>query len=362
MNCSMIKNIVVFFMEGYQSVEVDESGLLGYAYQHPLLLLALITLIFCLISIALRVNTNMRAKRKNGPREREKNYRMMAEAFGQAGLEYDFAKDKLIVFGENHEEVDIPEVVERFHEKLKRRVLRMTLTEAEFDEMCENAEPGKTYQIEFQCGMKGKGWNWFNMIFVIIFTKDENPRPARLIGCLIDSQKQHQTQERLVELGQYDKLTRTYNRAGAEQQIEEALENLEEYSQNVFLLMDVDKFKQINDSLGHLCGDDVLRAIGRHVNEIFQGDTIICRWGGDEFTMFVRGPGAEAELLRKRLEELQRRMKEYEYEGMSYPIGLSIGGVRPVQGMTLEELFGQADEVLYKVKKRGRDGFLIQEA
>lgn len=353
-------DVVVSSVKSNKLMEVEQSGILRYAYHHPIALLGIFFITFVVLTVILLTYIRARVKRQSELHGYEKSYRMLADTFGQAGIEYDFLNDRLTVFGERHGAVDIPETIERLHEKLKRRALRITLTADEFDELCTNKEQGKTYQTEFQCGMKGGGWNWFSMIYIVTFSKESNNKPMRLVGCLMDAQKQHQTQEKLVELGQYDKLTGTFNRTGAEAQIVEALENLEEYSQNVFLLMDVDKFKHINDSYGHLCGDDVLRVIGQNVNEIFQGDTIICRWGGDEFTMLVRGPGAEEELLNKRIEELRRRMKEYRYEGKHYPIGLSIGGVIPADGMSLEELFKQADDVLYEVKERGRDNFLIR--
>lgn len=292
----------------------------------------------------------------------EESYRMLSDTFCQAGIEYDFLNDRLILFGEKRDAIDIPDVVEGLHEKMKKRAIRITLTAEEFDKICMETEPGKAYQTEFQCGMTENGWNWFSMIYVVAYTEEAHPKPIRLIGYLVDAEKQHQTQEKLVEIGQYDMLTGVFNRAGAEEQMIEALQNLEEYSQNVFLMMDVDRFKGINDNYGHLCGDDALRVIGQNILEIFQGDTIICRWGGDEFVMFVRGPGAEMGILKKRIEELRSRMKKYKYEEQSCPIGLSIGGIIPKSGMTLQELMKKADGVLYQVKANGRDDYKIKDA
>lgn len=300
---------------------------------------------------------------KNKEEHRYKNnYRILTDAFVQVGLEYDFHKDRLTIFRGAVDEIDLPEVVDNFHEKLRRHQLRITLTEEEFDELCVSADSGKTCQAEFQCGRKESGWNWYHMIYSVEHEGDTQRKPVRLTGCLLDIEKQHQRQEKLAEMGQFDSLTRVYNRTGGEIKINEALKHLEEYSQNVFLLLDVDWFKQTNDKFGHLCGDNVLIELGNNLRDIFQGDTIICRWGGDEFVLFVRGPGAEKELLEKRIVELQNRMKRYQYGEVYYPIGMSIGGVVPIKGMTLERVFGQADEILYRVKQDGRDNFIISDA
>lgn len=334
----------------------DEHKIVSFIYFHVFDIINIfLIIVFLTIIIVILIYMKIRLDRPSEMHAYEQSYRMLADTFGQAGMEYDFQNDRLTIFGERRDEIDIPEVVDNLREKLKKRALRITLTGEEFDKFCTNSEPGKTYQTEFQCGMKGNGWNWFSMIYIVVGSEESHRRPHRLIGVLVDAQKQHQTQEKLVEIGQYDNLTQVFNRAGAETLIMQALQNLEEYSQNVFLLMDVDLFKQINDNYGHMCGDDVLRTIGHNIREIFQGDTIICRWGGDEFTMFVRGPGAAEELLEKRIEELRRRMKEYRYEDMPCPIGLSISGVIPKAGMTLQSLFIKADNALYQIKEEGRD-------
>lgn len=295
-------------------------------------------------------------------RRYKKGYRMLTDAFVKIGLEYDFKEDKLTLLRGKEEKIDIPETVTGFHRQLRKHQLRITLTEEEFDKLCLDIEPGEAGQTEFQCGIKEGGWIWFSMIYTVVYTEGADRRPLRLFGCMIDAQKQHQEQENLEKMGQYDKLTGIYNRIGAETQIVKALEELEDYSQNAFLLMDVDWFKQMNDSCGHLCGDDVLKSLGRNIQDIFQGDTILCRWGGDEFIMFVRGPGADMRLLEMRIEELRRRMKQYQYGGIQYPVGLSIGGIIPKPGMTLKTLFLQADKVMYRVKKNGRDSFVIENA
>lgn len=347
---------------GEERPEPAHNRITDFVYRYPFELLCAVLTVSLTVITALLIYIRVHVRRESRLKGYEESCRMMADTFGYAGMEYDFLQDRLTLFGERHGEVDIPEVVENLHEKLKNRALRITFTEEEFDRICRKAEEGeRACEAEFQCGMREGGWNWFRMIYIVSCGEELHRRPMRLVGCLMDAQKQHMTEEKLVEIGQYDKLTGIYNRAGAEVLIKKALRSLEEYSQNVFLLMDVDLFKQMNDSNGHLCGDDVLRTLGRHMQEIFEGDTILCRWGGDEFLMFVRGPGAEQEILEKRINELRRRMREYEYEGARIPVGLSIGGIIPVRGVELEELFSQADEVLYRVKEKGRDSFIIRK-
>jgi diguanylate cyclase (GGDEF)-like protein len=339
---------------------LNEPKIIKLMYSNSFIALNGVFILIFLAVFILLLYMKAHAERQSELYGHEQSYQLLADTFGQAGMEYDFLNDRLVLFGNRHDEIDIPEVVENLHDKLAKRELRITLTKEEFDKFCLNSEPGKTYQTEFQCGMRGEGWNWFSMIYIVVGSEESRRMQRRLLGVLVDAQKQHQTQEKLLEIGQYDKLTKVFNRAGAEALLVQALQNLGEYSQNVFLLMDVDKFKQINDTYGHLYGDEVLRALGRNMQEIFQGDTIVSRWGGDEFIMFVRGPGAEDELLRKRVEELRRRMKEFQYDGVAYPIGLSISGVVPKKGISLQDLFKKADEMLYRIKQEGRDDFRIQ--
>ena len=164
--------------------------------------------------------------------------------------------------------------------------------------------------------------------------------------------------ESLLAKSRTDSQTGLYNRATTEKLIRESLygDNPDEW--NTFLLIDIDHFKRFNDAFGHILGDAVLRFMGDAMREVFRATDVLCRWGGDEFVIFIPRFHDE-QTLNERLCALQDCMKSFKNQGVPMPLSLSIGGVIAQNASTLNTLFAKADEALYAVKERGRDGIVL---
>ena len=168
----------------------------------------------------------------------------------------------------------------------------------------------------------------------------------------------NETGKSLLAKSQTDSQTGLYNRATTEKLIRESLYGGQPDEWNTFLLIDIDHFKSFNDTYGHLLGDAVLRFMGEAMREVFRSTDVLCRWGGDEFVIFIPRFSDEPS-LRNRLSALQACMKAFKHQGKPMPLTLSIGGVIAKNETTLNMLFAQADEALYVVKEQGRDGIVL---
>lgn len=120
----------------------------------------------------------------------------------------------------------------------------------------------------------------------------------------------------------------------------------------VLLVIDVDHFKSINDTHGHLVGDDVLRAVSNCMQEMLRPDDIIGRWGGEEFLVLARdtdrrGALALAERIRQSVES-----QSFEQVGR---VTVSIGIAENEQSTTVSQVFADADRALYRAKQEGRN-------
>ncbi|MEI3479347.1 MAG: GGDEF domain-containing protein [Bilophila sp.] len=109
-----------------------------------------------------------------------------------------------------------------------------------------------------------------------------------------------------------------------------------------FLLLDVDRFKTFNDRYGHMTGDAVLRYMGRSMRRSFRSGDILCRWGGDEYVIFLCGVDDE-EAVGKRIESLRGRMAQCHVDGLGLSVTLSVGGA-----------FGRGPGSLCRAVPRGR--------
>ncbi len=125
-------------------------------------------------------------------------------------------------------------------------------------------------------------------------------------------------------------------------------------------IMDVDHFKEVNDTFGHGKGDEVLMKVGRELSKSFRGGDIVGRLGGDEFMVFSPTLNAYDNVIQK-AQELNETLKyTLEEDGKSVEISVSIGtATYPQDAETYAELYKKADRALYFVKKHGRNGYCV---
>jgi diguanylate cyclase (GGDEF)-like protein len=155
-----------------------------------------------------------------------------------------------------------------------------------------------------------------------------------------------------------DPLTGLYNRRYMEESLTRELRRAARKKTELGVMMlDVDHFKQFNDTFGHEAGDSVLRSLGNLLRTQFRAEDIVCRYGGEEFTVIL--PDTSVQLTQQRAEELREAAKRelVQLRGQSLgAVSLSIGVASfPANGATSETLLGAADAALYRAKEAGRD-------
>ncbi|MEG1972280.1 MAG: GGDEF domain-containing protein, partial [Oscillospiraceae bacterium] len=328
---------------------------LEFVYKYPFEIICFFTSMLFVFVLILFTYSKIRSRQQQTLRGYEENYRLLSDIFGEAGMEYDCLNDRLTVFG-RHSKLDIGENVEDFKEQLRNNSLRISLTPQQFETIVEEGAENKSFTAEFQCGVKDGGWIWYQLIYTVLCTEESHRRPIRLVGCLANIDAQHNEKEALRELSSMDQLTKVYNHATGEKMIRHRLEsgiNPDE----IMIIADIDYFKNFNDEMGHLCGDDVLRTLGGYLGEAFPNDGIVCRWGGDEFLLFVNVE--DKARFNKTMAELRKKMQRYKYNGESHPVTMSMGGAECSSDSSFDLLFKQADDALYEAKKVGRNRLCI---
>jgi diguanylate cyclase (GGDEF)-like protein/PAS domain S-box-containing protein len=157
-------------------------------------------------------------------------------------------------------------------------------------------------------------------------------------------------------LAQYDSLTGLANRHRMSQQLEQTLATFRQAKRScAVMLLDLDRFKKVNDTLGHPAGDELLKQVAVRINKIFSHRGEIGRLGGDEFQLILPDLDDRGELgdLAKRL--VQMLSQPYSINGSRAIIGCSIGmAIAPYDGIEASELVKAADLALYAAKDAGR--------
>lgn len=169
----------------------------------------------------------------------------------------------------------------------------------------------------------------------------------------IDDQKKHELSLRYR--AERDLLTGLYNRHTTERLIRKLLQTGEKEALHAFLMIDLDDFKAVNDTLGHIFGDAVLSEIAKKIRGIFRKSDIVGRIGGDEFVVFLRDIPHTDHAVAKAEELCQEFRAAYAGEDGIYNVSGSIGiAYFPADGLTFDELYGKADLALYAAKHKGK--------
>ncbi|MSC84448.1 diguanylate cyclase [Eubacterium sp. am_0171] len=213
---------------------------------------------------------------------------------------------------------------------------------------------------------------------------NEEKKPVRVIGVIIDIDGEKRQIKELSAKVQMDSLTKVFNKDTAVGKIRRRLEWAEEagYTQTnssdcglagggssvkrtkfALMIIDLDNFKQVNDSMGHMFGDAVLAEAAAKIKDIFRGGDIIARFGGDEFLVFLEY-NTKGEFLHKKAEKIIRVLKSIYHDKLSdLSLTCSIGiALFPEDGLDFQNLFQKCDRALYHAKQSGKNGYAFYDA
>lgn len=173
-----------------------------------------------------------------------------------------------------------------------------------------------------------------------------------------DIHAQKQEEEKWMTAAKMDKMTMLLNRETTMELICQVLEE-DKTSKHALLMIDVDNFKKLNDTLGHQAGDEFLIKLAKTLRDDFRKCDIVGRIGGDEFWVLMKDIET-IEQVRQKAKELFELIMQicntYEELSLSGSIGISF---YPQDGLTLDELYARADEALYEAKRNGKSQFVL---
>jgi diguanylate cyclase (GGDEF)-like protein/PAS domain S-box-containing protein len=226
------------------------------------------------------------------------------------------------------------------------------------DDAALNSESGKT-SVEFFIDTPEHGRRAvLSERFVV---RDDQGNPEFIISLVDDVTDRKTSEAKIHQLARYDSLTGLSNRSLFRDQLEELLvrQRNDGVPFAVFML-DLDRFKHVNDAYGHHIGDGLLSAVAKRIRESIRDTDIAARLGGDEFALIALGKRDElqsrSEVLAERL--IQVLSAPFNIEGRQVSIGCSIGiALSPDHGERSEQLLRGADLALYKAKNSGRKRF-----
>ncbi len=345
------ENIQIVLRE-YMEHEEKPVTLKRFVEENPMTSMAVLSGVFGLIVvaiIAIMLEKSRSAKKQELDVQR---YEMLTKLVDEYIMEYDYSKEtcffddkfrerfainKDVRFSANQDEdSNVNQILQNYHRAL--------------GEDKESTQPFRLADVDGNV-------QWYRLVFHIIYKNDGTPR--NVIGKICNVQKEVEELKQMEDSAQRDALTGIYNRKGFYKELGLLQERTEENLPFAVVVMDFDDFKGVNDTLGHAGGDVVLQLLAKKLEELFAENTVIARFGGDEFMLCTYR--TDSEILTGLLEKLVKEMDvDFKYQELTRKISISVGAVYTEKSEEFDVLFENADKALYEAKEHGKNGYRIR--
>lgn len=274
---------------------------------------------------------------------------------GDRMFEYDIAKDYMTYTSPGEGLLFSEQITENYTKNLSQIVWKED--EDARQELVNALRSGKeNIRVEFRRKDQDGEYHWVLVTGQTIYNKEH--KPERVLGKIHNIDERKRKEVELRDKSQKDSLTGLYNHMTAKQMVMEKVQNFSGGKKDYLIVCDIDNFKAVNDTNGHMYGDAVLCSFAEKMSQLLP-DAIKGRIGGDEFMAYVEN--VDRETLQEKLVLLNRFMSDrFDDDKASMHISCSLGAA-VVNGSVrnFDTLFQWADYALYSVKNYGKGSYFI---
>lgn len=225
---------------------------------------------------------------------------------------------------------------------------------AVFDAYCESMDNGDEYfSYDYRQVVNNALFVWVRNTGYTVY--DDNGKPIKVLGKTLDISEEVKRKENLIKMAEFDSLTGLLNKQSFITNVKLYLEDSSNSSYGgSFYIIDIDDFKIINDTKGHMFGDEILRKVGLILKNVTPSNNFVSRIGGDEFCVFIKGKSTVTEAQQYANSIMEEISKIHLFDGktLTSSIGISL---YPLHSFDFDHLFDSADWALYAAKKAGKN-------
>ncbi len=237
---------------------------------------------------------------------------------------------------------------------MKPYELKPEYTKEAFEKLVAPLLNGEKQTEIFETSHRRKNGTYYDVhINLQLMDVDGVERFVAIVNDITAHNKIRQEKEHYYYLSNHDHLTKQYNRQMFDKLFYQELQRSRRYKHDLsFILLDIDHFKQVNDTYGHQAGDIVLITLAEHVQSFLRNSDVFARWGGEEFVIFM--PHTDLETAMQKAENIRSSIEKLQIN----PVGsvtCSFGVTQLRDYDDAKKVFAQVDEALYKAKNNGRN-------
>ncbi|WMJ22318.1 diguanylate cyclase [Paludicola sp. MB14-C6] len=286
-------------------------------------------------------------------------YRVVTEQSDSIIFEYSFVDQSVYLSDKWDNKFSFNSKQPNFIEQAKKVNLVHPQDYETFKTMFDLLQKGKKYcECEVRLAKSPDKYIWCRIKASTII--DENDVVSKTVGKIIDIDQQKRETDMLKQKAENDSLTGLYNKGTTSMLIDNYLTHKGKNGKHTLLFLDIDNFKNVNDTLGHLVGDSVILQVTSKLKKIIRSSDICGRVGGDEFVILLKNT-TNMDFIRNKANEICEAFRQtVSSKNISIDISGSIGiAFYDIDGTTFNELVDKADTALYEAKKGGKNQYII---
>lgn len=286
--------------------------------------------------------------------ENEERQRLIMEKSDNLFLTWDFKNDHVVMAAAAETKLGYPCETPRYLTDLKRRGRIHPDDYDAYRRMLREVRDGKGYSEATVRFKRAKGdYIWLRFCFMC--QRDNMGEPVSAFGMATDVDAEVRKKEELKSAAEKDPLTGLYNKSATQRHIDERMKK----KGGALVILDLDNFKRVNDTYGHMAGDSVLAHLAKVMRNAMRAGDVAGRIGGDEFALYSQSMEEAMELICQIRQALATPLQVGE---KNIEFSCSAGIACAEGGGTFQELYPKADSALYKAKKNGKNCCVIYEA
>lgn len=338
------ESTVQLYIQSHMNIVDKDVSLKDFIEARPMLCLAIVTFVFAVILIQVTILFSERARNSQKRAVDMKRYEILSHLSDEYIFEYTYENDCVRFDTKFAETFSFSGDV--FYGDYAGDNLELNQILKYIFIMKESQEP-----VVFQLKRANGKQEWYKMLGFPV--EDSNGVKVNMIGKIINAQKEMEEKELIRTRAETDALTKLYNREGLKLRMQMVKAPL------MIAILDIDDFKQVNDTLGHTGGDEALKLLARMLEQHMGEHATLARYGGDEFVILLSQVNEEE--ARVRLRSLVHSMDtELTFGQATKHLSISVGAVYcNEQDIGAEVLLKRADEELYQTKKAGKNGYRL---